>query len=96
MMTRVKGTTWSSFCWAQHVLVLTRPGDRIARGQVHLLAHQPLGLVHVAAHVPAANVDEGPAVEAGVLALEHGGAVDDLDLGDLAQGDRGLTGQRSQ
>ena len=40
------------------VLILARPGDRIAGRQLHLLRNRPARFINVAAQIPAGDVDE--------------------------------------
>ncbi|MNQ75887.1 hypothetical protein D3C85_906960 [compost metagenome] len=70
-----------------HVFVLTGPGEGVARRQHQLLVHLGLGLCHKGADVAAANIHVDPAVEARVLAAQHGGLVADVDAGHVRQGD---------
>ncbi|MNS61312.1 hypothetical protein D3C72_943360 [compost metagenome] len=80
-----------------HVLVLTGPGEGVARRQHQLLAHLGLGLIDERADIAAANIDVDPAVEARIFTAQHGGLVADVDPRHIRQRDtRAARGHQRQ
>ncbi len=70
---------------AQHVLVLAAPLQRVAGGQRHLLRHQLLCLLDVAADVSPREIHVHVAGEHAVLVADHGRAGGHADVGELRQ-----------
>ena len=70
---------------ANHILVLSGPGDRVAGRKFHLVAHHCARLCDIGAQVDTADINKGPAVEASIFAFQHRRAIDDQHLGNLAQ-----------
>ncbi|MNK96910.1 hypothetical protein D3C87_1172210 [compost metagenome] len=68
---------------------MARPGEGVARRQHQLLVHLGLGLIDEGAYIAAANIHVDPAIEARILAAQHGGFVADIDPGHVRQGDAG-------
>ena len=60
---------------------------RVASGQLHLLAHRALRIIHHRLQVAPAHVDINPAGQPCILAFQHGRAVDDGELRQGAQRD---------
>ena len=73
------------FLGTQHVLILARPGNRIARRQVKFLVHGGHGLLHISADIDPFNIHEGPAIEAGVFTFDGGRTVFNPNIGDVGQ-----------
>ena len=83
---------------ADHVLVLARPGEAVARGQLQLLLHGGLGVLHVGAHVDLRGVEvhQDIAVHLAVLVPDHGRARHPLQVRDGLHGDQGAPGRGNE
>ena len=76
-----------------HVLILAGPGQGVAGRQVHLLPHHRLSLFDPTTKIPACNVHQGPAIEAGIFRFDHGRPPVDPDIRHVGQRDTLSTGR---
>src|SRR5690606_29778866 len=67
------------------ILVLPAPGEIVAAGHRNLLLDRRIGFFDKAADVAAANIQQDGAAKEAILALDHRGALDLLDLRNFCQ-----------